>query len=216
MATRRDFLNFVTRILLWAIAVSQAGWIKGASVFAQLKKRILPKGTDPAGLAKENPAYLDTRHLRIMALDAFKTMGDEDAPFNPNTWTLTVTGAVRTPLELNYVKILNMRSIERSVLLVCPGVFSNHGRWEGISITEIMKRVEPLAQVTKAFFYGHSETGERKETFTIAEVKNDKVFLAYGVNGRLLPRKHGFPLRVVAEGHWGSHWLKYVYKVEFA
>lgn len=31
-----------------------------------------------------------------------------------------------------------------------------------------------------------------------------------------LPSKHGLPLRVVAEGHWGSEWVKYVYKVEFA
>ena len=38
-------------------------------------------------------------------------------------------------------------------------------------------------------------------------------FLAYGVNGKTLPKKHGFPLRVVAEGYYGSDWVKYVYKV---
>ena len=30
----------------------------------------------------------------------------------------------------------------------------------------------------------------------------------------MLPRKHGFPLRVVAEDHYGSVWIKYVHKVE--
>jgi DMSO/TMAO reductase YedYZ molybdopterin-dependent catalytic subunit len=39
------------------------------------------------------------------------------------------------------------------------------------------------------------------------------VFLAYSVNDRVLPQKHGFPLRVVAEDHYGGSWVKYVYKV---
>lgn len=36
---------------------------------------------------------------------------------------------------------------------------------------------------------------------------------AYEVNGEPLPRKHGFPLRIVAEDRYGSEWVKYVYKV---
>ena len=27
------------------------------------------------------------------------------------------------------------------------------------------------------------------------------------------PEKHGFPLRVVAEGYYGDDWVKYVYKM---
>ena len=38
----------------------------------------------------------------------------------------------------------------------------------------------------------------------------NKVFLAYEVNGQRLPQKHGFPLRVVAEDHYGFQWVKYV------
>ncbi len=37
--------------------------------------------------------------------------------------------------------------------------------------------------------------------------------LAYGVNGRILPKKHGFPLRIVAEGYYGYNWVKYAYRV---
>jgi DMSO/TMAO reductase YedYZ molybdopterin-dependent catalytic subunit len=33
------------------------------------------------------------------------------------------------------------------------------------------------------------------------------------VNNQVLPGKHGFPLRVVAEGYYGGDWVKYVYKV---
>lgn len=41
------------------------------------------------------------------------------------------------------------------------------------------------------------------------------MFLAYQVNGETLPVKHGYPLRLVAEGVYGSEWVKYVYKVQF-
>jgi sulfoxide reductase catalytic subunit YedY len=33
------------------------------------------------------------------------------------------------------------------------------------------------------------------------------------VNGETLPRKHGFPLRLVYEDAYGSEWVKYVKEV---
>ena len=40
--------------------------------------------------------------------------------------------------------------------------------------------------------------------------QSDKVFPAYRINGEVIPVKHGFPLRVVAEGYYGYDWVKYV------
>ncbi len=45
------------------------------------------------------------------------------------------------------------------------------------------------------------------------DVISNRVFLAYQVNGEVLPRRHGFPLRVVAEGYYGYDWVKYVRKI---
>jgi len=215
MPTRREILKRLSRLFFWMAAATQLGLNKGSVLFAQIKKRILPENTDPAGLKKENPAYLDTRHLKIMPMDAFGTMGDTNGPFNPETWRLEVTGAVRNPFQLSYPAVLKLPFIERNILLVCPGVFSNHGRWKGVSINEILNRVDPKI-ISKVVFYGYSNVGDRKETFTIKDARDNLVFLAHHVNGRPLPPKHGHPLRVVAEGHWGFTWVKYVYKVEFA
>ena len=44
-------------------------------------------------------------------------------------------------------------------------------------------------------------------------ILSNNVFLAYQVNGEPLPRRHGFPLRTVAEGYYGYDWVKYVYKI---
>ena len=146
-----------------------------------------------------------------MPLEAFGTMGDKDVPFNPDVWRLEVVRAVRTSLKLAYDEILNLPAIERKVLLICLGVFANYGRWKGIFIRQLMSRADPLTNASMVIIHGRSRCGDREERFKIEEVKTEKVYLAYAVNGRILPRKHGFPLRVVAEGCWG----KYVHKVEF-
>ena len=42
--------------------------------------------------------------------------------------------------------------------------------------------------------------------FPIDEIASQKIFLAYQVNGKVLPEKHGYPLRVVAEDRYGYEW----------
>jgi DMSO/TMAO reductase YedYZ molybdopterin-dependent catalytic subunit len=63
--------------------------------------------------------------------------------------------------------------------------------------------------VTHIVFTSAAENSYKKK-FPMAEVLSDRVFLAYRVNGKALPIRHGFPLRVVAEGYYGSNWIKYV------
>jgi DMSO/TMAO reductase YedYZ molybdopterin-dependent catalytic subunit len=45
---------------------------------------------------------------------------------------------------------------------------------------------------------------------TIFKNSQDSVRLAYQINDQILPREHGFPLRVVVEGYSGYDWVKYV------
>lgn len=216
MTTRRQLLKLLFRLFLWIGTAIGLGFFNTSSLWAKIKKHILPKNIDLLRLRNKNPKYLDTRNLEIMPLEAFQTMGDKDAPFEAETWRLKVTGAVQTSLALTYAEVLALPSTEREVLLVCPGVFVNHGKWKGIAIKNLMERVQPSQNVSKVHIYGRSPgLGNRKETFSLDDINNGQMFLAYAVNGQPLPRKHGFPLRVVGEGHWGSHWVKYVYKLEF-
>ena len=79
-------------------------------------------------LINKNPANLDTRNLDLTPVEAFETMGLHNHPVNLNTWRLELGGHVRRPLKLTYNEILEMPSIERNVLLICPGVFAYHDR----------------------------------------------------------------------------------------
>jgi sulfoxide reductase catalytic subunit YedY len=182
--------------------------------YAQSKRIILPKGTKMSSLVDKNPADLDTRHLDVVPLKQFETMGLADHNTDLDTWRLTVTGKVKKPLSLSYDQVLELPTIERNVLLICPGFFTNHGKWKGISVMQLLQSAQPEPGITHVTFRGPPGRYAKTERFPVAEVAARKIFLAYHVNGQVLPRKHGFPLRVVAEDHYGSEWVKYVHEIE--
>jgi sulfoxide reductase catalytic subunit YedY len=210
METRRRFMalsiSSLTGLALFPLSFAQRVW-------AKTKKMILPKGTKRESLIRRNPAELDTRNLEVTRLKDFGTMGLTDHVVNPDTWRLEVTGWVRKPMKLNYSQMRDLPSIERSVLLICPGIFANHGTWRGISINELLRRAGMRDGCTHVAIGGPRGPGEKVVRYPIGDILSDKVFLAYGVNGKELPRRHGFPLRVVAEDYYGYDWVKYVDKV---
>jgi sulfoxide reductase catalytic subunit YedY len=164
-------------------------------------------------LVGKNPANLDTRNLDLTPVEAFETMGLDDHDVDLKKWQLEINGQVQRSLRLTYYQIVQLPAIERNVLLICPGVFAYHARWKGISVAKLLETAGVDSGVTDVTFSGPDGTYEKTERFPIADIRSDKVFLAYGVNGSVLPKKHGFPLRVVAEDHYGGEWVKYVSKV---
>ncbi|CAB1060980.1 hypothetical protein D1BOALGB6SA_5751 [Olavius sp. associated proteobacterium Delta 1] len=213
-ATRRYFIKRTIRFLagigLFLGSLSTAF----QSAWAKMKRVILPKGTKMSSLVDRNPATLDARNLQVIPLEDFETMGLTDHQVNLDQWHLEVTGKVKKPLKLTYAQLLKLPSIERNVLLICPGFFTNHGRWKGISVTELLTMAEAEAEITHVSFRGPAGRYAKVERFPIDEIATNKIFLAYQVNGKALPEKHGYPLRVVAEDHYGSEWVKYVHKIE--
>ena len=214
MKTRRQFIKFAIEFLggLGVFFSTIGLWLK--KTYAQTKRILLPKGTDLSTLSDKNPATLDTRNLEVLPLKNFETMGLSDHEVDLKSWRLRIEGNIAAPHNLSYSDILELPSIERNVLLICPGVFTNHGRWKGISMMTVLNLAQMKADTTHISVYGPEGSYEKVERFPIADIRSDKVFLAYAVNGEKLPQRHGFPLRIVAEDYYGSDWVKYVYKIE--
>jgi sulfoxide reductase catalytic subunit YedY len=209
MNTRRKF----TKLMLGsALAggfligplVSAINWAWAAS------RKVLAKGTKRESLIHENPAALDATNLEITPLDKFGTMGPTDRVVDLATWRLEVSGQVKRPLSLTYSQITALPNIEREVLLICPGFFANYGRWKGVSIKGLLEQAEFDSTARRVAI---ETKGQKTARFPVADILSGKVFLAYQVNDKELPRKHGFPLRVVAEDYYGSDWVKYVDKI---
>ena len=210
METRRKFIRKLVGCFTFMGLLFNPLFVGIRSVLAEAEKIILPKGTKRESLVTKNPADLDTRNLEITPLQDFGTMGLEDYKVDIKQWRLHLNGHVKTPLDLSYEQTLALPWIEKEVLLICPGVFANFGRWKGISIKNLIEMAGLRKGATHVTIRGPKSTYEKVERFPIADIFSEKVFLAYQVNGKVLPQKHGFPLRVVAEGHYGYEWVKYV------
>jgi len=182
-------------------------------VWGKTQKIILPKGIRMRNLIGRNPANLDTQNLDLTPLEEFETMGLDDHPINLSEWQLEINGLVQRPLKLTYPQLTAIPPVKRDVLLICPGVFAYHARWEGVSAAKLLEMARVGPDAAHVSFSGPSGRYENSERFPIEDILSDKVFLAYRVNGQTLPKKHGFPLRLVAEEYYGGDWVKYVYKV---
>lgn len=214
MKTRRQFITFALKLLasLGLFFTTVGAIFKNA--WAQTKRFIVPRDTDLSTLRNKNPATLDTRKLEVLPLEAFETMGLRNHAVHLPSWRLIVDGNVAVPTRLPYSQILKLPWIERKVLLICPGVFVNHGKWKGISLMTVLDLAQMQADTTHITVYGPQGSHEKVERFPIADIRSNKVFLAYAVNDEKLPQRHGFPLRIVAEDYFGDDWVKYVYKIE--
>lgn len=212
MNKRRAF--FIQGLRLLGAASLALSW--PGRLWAQGKRRILPghvKGTD---LAQYNPATIDNRNLSLTPIERFGTMGQSDLAVDPARWKLVVDGAVERPLSLGLEQVKARPVLESMVLLICPGVFSFNALWKGLSLGELLQEAKPHAQANRVTIRGVGGAGAKEEHFSLREVLAEEVFLAYQVNGRDLPRKHGFPLRVVAGSHYGDDWVKYVARVSLS
>jgi DMSO/TMAO reductase YedYZ molybdopterin-dependent catalytic subunit len=214
MQKRRQFLKKMLG-LMTGMAVLFSPFVSLLrSALAQAEKIILPKGTRRESLIDKNPATLDARNLEVTSLENFGTMGLSNHAENLDRWRLELTGLVKSPLHVKYDEILAMPAVERNVLLICPGFFANYGTWKGLSIRRLLELAQAGKDATHVTLYGPEGTYEYTQRFPIKDVNSDTVFLAYQVNGKTLPQRHGFPLRAVAEGYYGHDWVKYVYKMK--
>lgn len=173
-------------------------------------KTLVPRGTLPEELRSKNPKDLDTSELDITPLKNFGTMGLDDHEVDLDRWSLRVEGAVSKPINLTYAELREFPMLEKAVLLVCPGIFVNNGMWKGFSVTHLLRLAGATSTVNFVTFRGPQGPYAKVARAPLEEILADRIFLAYQVNGVPLPRKHGFPLRLVAEGYYGYDWVKYV------
>jgi DMSO/TMAO reductase YedYZ molybdopterin-dependent catalytic subunit len=202
MLTRRNFIKrFSIPFFGFILSIPHV-----STLWAQAKK-ILLKGFKREKLRNMNPAEIDNRNLEVDPLEKFGTMGPTDVAVDVKAYQLKISGAVNHPLSLSYDQILKFPSMTEVVLLICPGFFANNGRWTGV-------RFKPLLQEAhvkeEAKYLDVKGAYGKVARIPLKDLEKKKIFLAYRVNGKPLPQKHGFPLRLVDEDAYGYNWVKYV------
>ena len=165
---------------------------------------------DLSYLINSNPAEVDNSDLPITPTDEIHVTG---TPQNVDIaeYRLTVDGLVETPLALTYEDILSYPTITEVLLLICPGTFADNAEWTGVPVSTLLAGAGLKPEASEVAF--HALDGYRV-VLPLENVQRDGVFLAHTVNGEVLPKIHGYPVRLVLRGIYGGDWVKWVTRLQ--
>ncbi|WP_022669039.1 molybdopterin-dependent oxidoreductase [Desulfospira joergensenii] len=217
MKNRRQVIGFILSLVIGIFGFGgkiRTGFGIAHAKVKRFKRTLLPRGAPMAGLISKNPRKLDTRNLETTPMDQFDVMGQDIYNVNLETWRLDLSGALEHPQKFRYEDLLKLPAVERNVLLICPGFFAYNGLWKGVSLSKLLTSAKMKPSATHVKLSGPRGIRRKSKKFAVEEVMADKIFLAFQVNGEVLPERHGFPVRLVAEDHYGGRWVKYVDRIQ--
>ena len=123
-------------------------------------------------------------------------------------WRLPISGLVARPRELSLDEIKALPARTQITAHVCEQGWSAIGEWTGAPLQRVL---EEAGGVTPAARYVVIDTWDGwYEGYDLFEVAHAQTILAYGLNGRDLPRGNGWPLRLRVERQCGYKNLKFL------
>ena len=135
-------------------------------------------------------------------------------PIDEREWSLRVRGLVDREIQLGYDDLLAMNIVEEYVTIACVsnevgGDLIGNALWSGVRLTEVldMAGVRPEA----GQLVGRSIDGFTAGFPSNLAYDGRDPLIALGMNGEPLPRRHGFPARLIVPGLYGyvsaTKWL---------
>lgn len=132
------------------------------------------------------------------------------------TWRLAVGGLVGRELNLTLDDVRAMPAVEQIQTLECisnevGGDLISNARWRGVRLRELLAEARPRDGAVEVKL--EAEDGY-SESIPAELVADDRVILAYEMNGEPLPDRHGFPLRLLLPGRYGMKGPKWLTRIE--
>ncbi|HEY3369176.1 MAG TPA: molybdopterin-dependent oxidoreductase [Symbiobacteriaceae bacterium] len=133
--------------------------------------------------------------------------------FHEGTWNMQVSGLVGRPLKLSWQEFLALpRTVQVSDFHCVTGWSVLHVTWEGVRLSDLLKRAGAGADAAYVKFY--SGDGEYTDTLPISVARAEDVMLAYVMDGSPLPTPLGGPVRLIVPRMYGYKSVKWVNGVE--
>lgn len=221
--------NATRRVVVRAIGFGGAGVLVGLANLGRLLYRRPDPGQERFAGAferarKPRPSTDDTAFEEVPGLtkevtsNAAHYVVDEeiiDPDIDPETWRLAVTGLVASPLSLTYDELLSYPLVERFHTLECisneiGGHLIGTARWIGVPLHHILDDAGVRPGAVEVVF----RAGGYSDSHSVEVAMDDSTLIAVGMNGRVLPRAHGFPARLLTLGTYGIKNPKWLTEIE--
>ncbi|WP_254271873.1 molybdopterin-dependent oxidoreductase [Haloarcula marina] len=207
-----------------ALGATALGYSVGTRRTPTATARDAPRLTAPGADREDIEAKLDVAAERSLDLDGLDPLVSErffevdinsiDPEVDADSWTLSVTGAVERELTLDYDELREMPAENQFSTLRCVGEKLNGKKmdtalWTGVPVDQLLDEAGiqsgcecVMLRAADGYF----------EEFPIDALRGG--MLVYGMNGTVLPRGHGYPVRALVPGHWGEVNVKWLTEIE--
>lgn len=157
------------------------------------------------------------------------------------SWRLEIGGLVDQPLSLHLHELTQLPAESMVVTLECAGNDRARQRpaatgvqwgpgavgtaeWTGPRLEDVLHRAGILPGAREVIFVGadrgtvegSAEVISFERSMPVADALESGALLAYAMNGRPLPARHGYPLRLVVPGWYGMASVKWLTGIRVA
>lgn len=199
--------------------LTRSSWFPGILRKAEKLSDLVQRTITPANaLAKE---YNESDISNVFPANGNIDPGTQDytemAHNNFVEWDVTIDGLVTTPMEFSLAAIKEMAARTQITRHDCVEGWSAIGKWTGVPLGDLIRRVQPLPNAKYAVFYCADVDDEGVsyyESMSLADCYHPQTILAYELNDKPLDIPHGAPLRLRFERQLGYKQAKYIERIE--
>jgi sulfane dehydrogenase subunit SoxC len=170
---------------------------------------------------------------RVTATDDLFVLAHLGIPrVDPAHWSLAIDGLVERPQALTLEALkARPKAVVEAVHECCgspmePKVPTRrvaNVRWGGVDLAPLLDEIGITPEARFLWSYGLDGgdfAGARCDWYLkdlpLERLKAGGVLLAYELNGAPLPAEHGFPVRLVAPGYYGTNSVKWLWRLHLA
>jgi sulfane dehydrogenase subunit SoxC len=201
----------------------------------------LPPKDAPPGRPPMDPAS-GVRHIKLQPHEMTEPLTPADDIFvlahlgvprvDPPSWRLTIDGLIDKPATFDLAALKRRPKVTLEAVHNCcgsplePTVPTRrvvNVRWGGVDVAELLAEcgVAPRAKFLWSYgLDGGDFAGNAVDWFVkdmpLARLDLGGVLLAYELNDAPLPAEHGFPLRLVVPGYYGTNSVKWLWRLHLA
>ena len=135
------------------------------------------------------------------------------------SWRMVITGLIEKPMPpLRLEDITAMESVTAMRTLKCIGdpigtEQMSNANWKGIRLRDLLEKVGPRPEAKVVVF----RCADGYHTaIPLEEAMEAETLLAYEMNGVPLPTEHGFPIRLLNPGNYGTKNPKWIVNIQLA
>jgi len=227
---RRKFLAGTALVGATAVAGARLGEVWSPSDVVEANDKIPGIQSSPLSTTEKQTPYKDITNYNNyyeFSTDKYEPAGLAQK-FKTRPWTVEIDGAVKKKQKLDVDAIIKMSAPEERIYRHrCVEGWSIVVPWVGFSLSELIKRVDPLPKAKFVEFttvldmtqMPGQRTGALHWPYTeglrMDEAMHPLTLLCFGLYGEVLPNQNGAPLRIVVPWKYGFKSAKAIVKITF-